>query len=206
MKVAHSIGMLLFIYACIISCATRNVVIKPTPKDILPVSMPVVAALKLKQDTIPPKKQIGAKEFNALVNGAYKYNFDNLLAPKFDQLLLAHKAQTEANKSLSDYMVETRRRLDSIVRERNFYRSNDVKARQEALSYQKQAIQFQQDIIKLQKDATAKNDKQIVYNTGMAIGGLVGVIVLFVAYISLYVRVRSINKKIDSIINTMPNA
>lgn len=177
------------------ACKTNKLVATPTIKYV------EVPRVIVKHDTVIKqfaKKAMTPEQFQNYLAPFYQKNFDLFFAPRFDQLNLIIGQQAASIDRLSAILTSTRRRTDSIVRERNYYKENFIKN-------QEQAIQYQKDLIKLQKENFTKNDKQIQLNSNISVICLIGVIVVGIAFLALYYKVNKLSKEFNKHFKTSSN-
>lgn len=195
--IKNSINYLIFgvICACFMqSCKTNKLLATPSPV--------MIKETIVKHDTIIrqiPRKKLTNEQVQDYLAPFYQKNFDLLFAPKFNQLNLIIGQQAASIDRLSMILSTTRRRTDSIVKERNYYKENFIRN-------QEQAIRYQKELIRLQKENFTKNDKQIQVNSLMSISCLIGVAIIAIAFFALYYKVNQLSRKFNSHFKTSSNA
>lgn len=177
------------------SCKTNRVAATPVFKPMF-YFMPSPP----KHDTVTLKPHaLTDVERQAMINKFYEYGYKNFYGPKFDQLNLVITQQASSLDRLSTILTSTRRRTDSIVKERNYYKENFI-------HNQVQSLQYQKELIKLQNNNFVKNDKQIEVNSIMSISCLIGVFIIALAFFALYYKVNQLTKKFNAHFKTISHA
>lgn len=191
------VGVFIIAICVMISCSTKHGgLISNKRGHAVFAIMPIV-----KHDTIVkpalPRKQLTSAQMQDYLRPFYQANFDQLFAPEFQRLGGIIEKQAISLKTMSEYMVETRRRADSIIKERNYYRQKDVKATEKELAYQKESLRLANKLIKMQREKSMENDSQIRINSIMAISCLIGVSFIAILFFGLQHKINKLSKKFD---------
>jgi hypothetical protein len=185
-----------FVVACINESCKNSQLVMATPKSPTKLQNVIYKPLLINNyihdtiKTVAPRKVMTADQLQAYLLPFYRTNFDKLFAPEFTRLNGVITMQAKSIDKISSILTSTRKRTDSIVRERNFYKEAYIKN-------QRIAIDNQSALLKIQQDNFTKNDKQIKANTALAVGCLTSVLVIFIAFALLYRQVRIISNKFD---------
>jgi len=174
------------------SCKTNRVVATPAFKPIF-YFMPTPP----KHDTVTLKPHaLTEDERQAMITKFYEYGYKNFYGPKFDQLNLVITQQASSLDRLSTILTSTRKRTDSIVKERNYYKENYIKSQEQTLTNQK-------EIIRLQKEYYAKNDIQIKQNTITTYCCLIGVAIIGIACFVMNYKIKTLAKEFNAHFKTI---
>lgn len=153
-----------------------------------------------KHDTVTLKPHtLTDIERQAMINKFYEYGYKNFYGPKFDQLNLVITQQASSLDKLSTILTSTRKRTDSIVKERNYYKENYIRGQQESIERQKEIIRFQREYFN-------KNDKQIKQNSNVASICLVVVLIIAIAFLALNYKINKLSKRFNEHFKTISNA
>lgn len=183
-----AIAVIAIVISCNASKHGKSPVFVPI-STTLPVVIQTPTKQVAKKDTTPKTDN---KKIQKYIREQYKLNYDELVSPDLKKLYGIIEKQAIALNGMSSYMDETRRRMDSIVRERNYYRLGNEKRDS---AYQSTIVELNRKQLDNQKKFNEENAGQIKINRILAIACLIGFVILVIVIVALWYRVNKLYEK-----------